>query len=471
MGKKKANGEGSITKRKDGRYMGRYTVESKRKAVYGDSFEEVRQKLNEILNEIAKGAYVEPNKYSVEKWLREWLELYALPTVKRSTYISYEGYVRIHLVPEIGQIKLTSLSTRDLQKFFKEKAGTEEKKGLAPKTLRNIYNMLHSALDQAVADHKILRNPTLNVKLPKVKSKEMRVLTVEEQAVLQEAVSRFDELHAYGITFAVSTGVRLGELLALRWKDVNEKEHYIYVRRTLGRLQKVDEKGHLVKKEKGTPSTEIVVRSPKSELSMRKIPLFDELWDDLMAYKEKQNALKDALGSEYQDQGYIFATPLGHHNDPKVYQTLFKRIVADAGIESANFHALRHTFATRALESGMDIKVLSALLGHAQASTTLNLYGHVLPDHKKISMEKMRGNYMSCSISGSSDDTSADAPQTQDPTISTIEDARHNQEPTISIAAEDIQGLELSGDTNTAMPQIRDLAIDTNANEKQAQAS
>lgn len=94
MGKKKANGEGSITKRKDGRYMGRYTVESKRKAVYGDSFEEVRQKLNEILNEIAKGAYVEPNKYSVEKWLREWLELYALPTVKRSTYISYEGYFR-----------------------------------------------------------------------------------------------------------------------------------------------------------------------------------------------------------------------------------------------------------------------------------------------------------------------------------------------------------------------------------------
>ena len=120
----------------------------------------------------------------------------------------------------------------------------------------------------------------------------------------------------------------------------------------------------------------------------------------------------------------------------------------------------------------MDIKVLSALLGHAQASTTLNLYGHVLPDHKKISMEKMRGNYMSCSsISGSSDDTSADVPQTQDPIISTIEDARHNQEPTISIAAEDIQGLELSGDTNTAMPQIRDLAIDTNANEKQAQAS
>lgn len=412
MGKKKANGEGSISKRKDGRYMGRYTVDGKRKAVYGDSFEEARQKLNEVLNEIAKGVYIEPNKYSVEKWLRDWLELYALPTVKRSTYISYEGYVRLHLVPELGRIKLTSLKTEDLQRFFKKKAGTEEKKGLSPKTLRNIYNMLHAALEQATVDRKIIHNPILGVKLPKVKAKEMRVLTVEEQAALQEAVSCAEELHAYGITFAVSTGVRLGELLALCWKDVHEKERYIYIRRTLGRLQKVDEKGRVMKKEKGIPSTEIVVRSPKSELSMRKIPLFDELWNDLMAYKEKQNALKNALGSAYQDQGYIFATPLGTPNDPKVFQTLFKRLIETAGIEPANFHALRHTFATRALESGMDIKVLSAILGHAQASTTLNLYGHVLPDHKKVSMEKMRWNYMGCrSASGSPDNTPADVPQ------------------------------------------------------------
>ena len=410
MGKKKANGEGSISKRKDGRYMGRYTVDGKRKAVYGDSFEEARRKLNEVLNEIAKGVYIEPNKYSVEKWLRDWLELYALPTVKRSTYISYEVYVRLHLVPELGRIKLTSLRTEDLQRFFKKKAGTEEKKGLSPKTLRNIYNMLHAALDQAAIDRKIIRNPILGVKLPKVKAKEMRVLSLEEQAALQEAVSRSNELHAYGITFAVNTGVRLGELLGLQWKDVSEKGHYIHIRRTLGRLQKVDEKGCLVKKEKGVTSTEIVVRSPKSELSMRKIPLFDELWDDLMAYKKNQSAHKEALGAAYHDLGYVFATPLGMPNDPKVFQTLFKRIIEDAGIEPANFHALRHTFATRALESGMDIKVLSAILGHAQASTTLNLYGHVLPDHKKVSMEKMRGHYKNCGCPSSClNDTKASA--------------------------------------------------------------
>ena len=100
MGKKKANGEGSISKRADGRYMGRYTANGKRKAVYGATHEEVRLKLNEILNDIAKGVYIEPGKETVGAWLREWLVTYALPTVKQSTYISYEGYVRNHLTPE-----------------------------------------------------------------------------------------------------------------------------------------------------------------------------------------------------------------------------------------------------------------------------------------------------------------------------------------------------------------------------------
>ena len=157
-----------------------------------------------------------------------------------------------------------------------------------PKTLRNIYNMLHAALDQAAIARKIIRNPILSVKLPEVKAKEMRVLSPEEQTALREAVSRAEEIHAY--------------------------------------------------------------------------------------------------------------------------QTLFKRIVADAGIESANFHALRHTFATRALESGMDIKVLSTILGHAQASTTLNLYGHALPNYKKDSMDKMRSHYKSCiGTDNCSVDTNAEA--------------------------------------------------------------
>ncbi|WP_326975252.1 tyrosine-type recombinase/integrase [Caproicibacter sp. BJN0012] len=403
MSKKKANGEGSISERADGRFMGRYTISGKRYAVYSDSYDEARKKLNEKLSEISKGEFIEPNKETVAKWMRDWLEVYALPTVKQSTYVSYEGYVRLHINPALGDIKLSALTIEQIQRFFNQQGADSKKKAkLTPKTLRNIYNMFHAALDQATVNRKIARNPILGVKLPKIPKKEMRVLTLEEQIKLHSAVLDSEELHTYGIIFAMNTGIRLGELLGLQWKDVNTQKHTIKIRRTLGRLQKIDEKGYLIKKAKGIQTTEIVIQSPKSTFSQREIPLFSELWEGLMAYKRKQNILKDAFSDDYDDQDFIFCTPLGRYNDPKAYESLFKRRVKAAGIEKSNFHALRHTFATRALEAGMDIKVLSTILGHSSVSITLDLYGHVLADHKRVSMEKMSSFYVGFSTT---DDT------------------------------------------------------------------
>jgi len=402
MGKKKANGEGSICKRADGRYMARYTVNGSRKAVYGDSFEEARQKLNAKLYEIANGIYIEPGKDTVGKWLRDWLTIYALPTVKQSTYVSYEAYVRLHLDPELGNVKLTALTTEQIQLFFKKKAkGSKNQKALSPKSLKNIYNMFHNALEQAVTNQKLNRNPILGVKLPAAQKKEVDILDPEEQTRLHKAVECSEELAAFGIIFTLSTGVRLGELIGLQWADVNFRRRTVKVRRTVGRLQKVDENGHLLKKEEGVRTTEIVIRSPKSLTSQREIPLFEELWDGLMAYREKQRGLYDDLGVPNKERLYIFSNAFGKVYDPRVYEDLFKRTLKAAGLEYIKFHALRHTFATRALEAGMDVKVLSTILGHSQASTTLNLYGHALPDHKRISMEKMRGFYGSA-------DTNAD---------------------------------------------------------------
>lgn len=394
MSKKKANGEGSITKRSDGRYMARYTANGKRHCIYGETHSEVREKLNQKLVEIARGEFIEPTKETVGKWMNEWLVTYALPSVKQSTYISYESYIRLHINPELGDIKLTALTLEQVQRFFNKKfAGEKGKKGLSPKSLKNIYNMFHEAINQAIVNQKMIRNPLLGVKLPKQQQAERRVLSADEQESLQTVTRMADELPAYGIIFALSTGVRLGELVALQWKDVNFNNHSIRVRRTAGRLKKVDENGHLVEKSEGTTATEIVIRTPKSLTSARIIPIFPELWADLMEYREKQNAVKDALGSDYHDGDYIFSTVDGRLYDPRTFEDLFKRKVALAKIEETNFHALRHTFATRALEAGMDIKVLSSILGHAQASTTLNLYGHALPDHKKVSMEKMSEFY------------------------------------------------------------------------------
>lgn len=394
MSKKKANGEGSITKRSDGRYMARYTANGKRHCIYGETHSEVREKLNQKLVEIARGEFIEPTKETVGKWMNEWLVTYALPSVKQSTYISYESYIRLHINPELGDIKLTALTLEQVQRFFNKKfAGEKGKKGLSPKSLKNIYNMFHEAINQATVNQKMIRNPLLGVKLPKQQQAERRVLSADEQEILQTVTRMAEELPAYGIIFALSTGVRLGELVALQWKDVNFNNHSIRVRRTAGRLKKVDENGQLVEKSEGTTATEIVIRTPKSLTSARIIPIFPELWADLMEYREKQNAVKDALGSDYHDGDYIFSTVDGRLYDPRTFEDLFKRKVALAKLEETNFHALRHTFATRALEAGMDIKVLSSILGHAQASTTLNLYGHALPDHKKVSMEKMSEFY------------------------------------------------------------------------------
>lgn len=404
MSKKKANGEGSISKRTDGRYMARYTVNGKRKAIYGSTHEEVRIKLNEILNEIAKGTYVEPKKDTLETWLNEWLVTYALPTVKQSTYISYEGYVRLHLVPELGNIKLSALSTEQIQRFFnKKKRDNNGKKGLSPKTLRNIYNMFNSTLEQAVFSKHIATNPLHGVKLPSAEKKEIEILSAEEQSILQQAVLASEELPAFGIIFTLSTGVRLGELIGFQWGDVNMTKKTIRVRRTVGRLQKVDENGKLLSKNAGTPTTEIVIRSPKSITSQREIPLFDELWDGLMEYREKQQEIFEAFGNNFDNSTHIFCMPTGKVYDPRTYEDLFKRTLKAAELPGINFHALRHSFATRALEAGMDIKVLSSILGHAQASTTLNLYGHALPDHKRASMDKMRDFYVTANKPSSPD--------------------------------------------------------------------
>ena len=151
----------------------------------------------------------------------------------------------------------------------------------------------------------------------------------------------------------------------------------------------VDEDGNLLAKNTGIPTTEIVIRSPKSNTSQREIPLFNELWEGLMNYRSKQQEMLDACGVPFNDSTHIFCMPSGKVYDPRTYEDLFKRILKAADLPNINFHALRHTFATRALEAGMDIKVLSSILGHAQASTTLNLYAHALPDHKRQSMEKM----------------------------------------------------------------------------------
>ncbi|WP_275713628.1 tyrosine-type recombinase/integrase [Caproiciproducens sp. CPB-2] len=188
----------------------------------------------------------------------------------------------------------------------------------------------------------------------------------------------------FGIIFALFTGVRIGELLGLRWNSVDFANHNFSVKVSLNRLKTFDENS--------PTATTLEPRTPKTKNSKRNIDIIDELYVDLVEHKRQQDEITAEFPG-YNPQSYVFVTAEGNRFDPRTFQDLFHREVKAAEIKNANFHCLRHTFATRSIENGMDILVLSKVLGHAKPSTTLNMYGHVLTEHKKDSMQKISSLY------------------------------------------------------------------------------
>lgn len=385
----------NIYHRKDGRWEGSYYYDinpktGKRKKIsrYGQTEKEAKEKLLTAINELRTGVYTEKNKLTLEGWLIQWLEVYSKPKIKQSTYVSYSTYINKHINPQIGKIKLSDLRIDMLQQFFNEKATSgrlDGNGGLSEKTLRNLYTMLSTSLKQAYENTLINKNLAEFVKLPKVMRTEMRVLSLSEQQKLLEALRASAERYKIGVLICLSTGIRIGELCGLQWHDITEVTHVLSIRRTLNRLPTMD-------KLKG--KTELVIDTPKSDKSVRDIPLPQFLINELKDYKQLRNDEKVISSEIYDKRGFVICNEIGQPVEPRTLQDVFKRILKAVGIDDANFHALRHTFATRAVESGVDIKTLSELLGHADVSTTLNRYAHSLDEQKRKAMSLMAGLYM-----------------------------------------------------------------------------
>ena len=283
---------------------------------------------------------------------------------------------------------MNRLRVDDLQDFFNERrqnGNVKAEGGLSPKTLTNMRNLLHLALDQAVKNKLLKENPIEGVRLPKNIQREMRVLSREEQDRLIRAARQAPEPAAFGVIFDLFTGLRLGELCGLRWQNVDMKQGTFLVCETRNRLPNHDDSV-------AASTTVKTVASTKTDHSRRTVYLLDELFQDLKYYKE----IQDSIAAEYpgyNQEGYVFCQENGQPYEPRTYQDLFKRCVRQAGIKDANFHALRHTFATRSLEQGMDVVTLSRLLGHANPSITMDKYGHALDDHKRTSIGKLGDVY------------------------------------------------------------------------------
>ena len=385
MPKHRAKNEGSIRKRSDGRYEVRISVgvdfatgQPKRISRYAATEAEAVQLLHKLGYQYA----TTPQAFKdmmLGDWLDLCLEVYMSNSLKQSTYNSYESYIRVHLKPALGHIQLKDLNPRLLQQFYNYKMEVE---GLSPKTVININLFLHKALSHAMAEGLILSNPAEAINLSRGQKPQIEILTREEQAILIRGSYKF----RYGIfvRLVLFTGLRVGELLGLKWEDIDFIGSMLYVRRTLNRLNK--------KKRPTTPgeaTTEIVIQTPKSENSVRSIPLLPSLCRELLQWRAIQAQDKMTMGERYVESGMIVTAPDGRYIEPRTFADYYHQILDGCGLRHFTFHALRHTFATRAMEQGMEAKTLSMLLGHFSVSFTLDTYAHVLDNQKIESMSLM----------------------------------------------------------------------------------
>lgn len=291
--------------------------------------------------------------------------------ISESTFDDYESIIKNHINPVLEKYNLKDLRPEHLQMLYNEK----HKAGLSTKRIKDIHVILHSALNQAIKNGLIVRNVSEATTLPKnTREKEMKVLTIEEQKRFLQVLE--GERLKPAFVLALSTGMRLGEILALKWQDVDLENKRITIRNSVRRIKNRNEQSEIKTK------TVLVLKEPKTENSGRIIPLPDVAYQELVNFKLLQEEEKRQAGSSYVDSGFVFTTKVGTPIEPRNFLRTFYRITEKAGL-NINFHALRHTFATRLLEANTNPKVVQELLGHSDISTTLNIYSHVLFDTKQ----------------------------------------------------------------------------------------
>ena len=358
---RRGNGEGTIGRRKDGRWEGRYYVPTedgpKRKVIYGKTRAEVSEKLTKALSDRANGIVYDNENITVGEYLDVWLKRSVYGSVRQSTYDRDTNLVNNHIKPVLGSLKLKKLNSAHVQNFYRNRLDT----GLSASTVRKIHDILRRGLAQAVDWYLTQRNVADVVKPPRPVPKEIVALSADETRRLLDAAAE-DRLEALYM-LAVHTGMRQGEMLALRWQDVDIENAVLSVRRTLTRR-----------------GGKIAFGEPKTKKSRRSIRLTPQAVDALRAHLERQLRDMEILGDHYQDQGLIFTTDTGAPIIPSnLRQRSFTPLLKRAGLPHMRFHDLRHTCATLLLSRGVHPKFVQELLGHATIAITLDTYSHVMP--------------------------------------------------------------------------------------------
>lgn len=393
---KRANGEGCIRQLKDGRWEARitdgYTSEGKQhwKTFSGKKQSIVIKKLDDYKTNRDKFKDENIVKYTISQWLNIWYETYVINNVRISTRVSYESIINNHLIPYIGNIKLVNLSKIDIESMYNKLIKNDKKKtnrsGLSVKTIRNIHLVLHEAMKEAFELGYINKNPADIAKVPTLKNlnqkkKEIEIYSKEEQKKLIE-ISKNDKIYGIVVIVALYTGMRKGEILGLQWDDINFDNKTISVNKQLSRLK--DYEGNTGKR------TKLFIQyNTKTNNSTRIIPMSSSLENILKKQNELQQKYKRKLGKAYYKYNMVFCREDGYYLDPDTVLSKYQELAKKAKIKKCTFHALRHTFATRALESNISPKVVSKILGHTSVQFTLDTYTHVLSELQIDEMNKL----------------------------------------------------------------------------------
>jgi integrase len=359
-----------ITKRGDGRWMGRYTVQTstgtERKSVYGRSYKEAERRLAVAMGDAARGIVYDDENQTVGKYMIRWLSDSAKHAVKATSYRAYESQIRNHIVPALGKIKLSRLTPAHLQALYAAKL----REGMKPASVRQIHAILHKALEQAVRFNLIPANPASKVDPPKVRQEEITPLTAEQASKLLDVIrderDRFEALYVLALT----TGLRIGELLGLKWSDIDLDARRLRVSRQL----QCSEGG-------------LIFTEPKAA-SRRTVDLPASTVEALKRHRKRQVEETLKAGGAYQDNDLVFAGDLGGPIGPeKVTQRAFKPLLKRAGLPEIRFHDLRHTFATLLLARGVHPTYVQRALGHASVKITLDRYSHWMPSMGRATAE------------------------------------------------------------------------------------
>lgn len=336
------------------------------KTIHGRK-QDAERYLTKMLRKRDLGELVEPSKELLGPYLERWLEAAARPRLAPYTFITYGKYVSIYLIPGLGDRRISELEPLELQEFYNELVQSGR---LSPKTVRNVHGVLSNALKQAVRWGLIRMNPADHVDLPKDERREMQVFTREQAARFMEAT--IYSPHKALFSLLLSSGMRPGEALGLKWGDVDMKAGRVHVQRALSKTK-----------------TGWVLQEPKTARSRRAIPLPPSVMNDLKEHRAGQLEERLKAGS-YNDRDLVFADRAGEPLSPaNIYKRHFKPLVAAAGLPALRLYDLRHTCATLLLAAGENPKVVSERLGHASITLTLDTYSHVLPDMQDQATAKL----------------------------------------------------------------------------------